>query len=150
MTCAAQRKACQQTFYVATPCCADPGVVRTRAEPFAIEVQVGPARPPRSDCFGVLLQYPAANGDVDDYRALVRAVHARGGLVVVAADLLALALLFPPGEWGADVVVGSRSASACRWLRRSARGLLLRQDELKRNMPGACRCDAGQPGQSGL
>ncbi len=83
-------------------------VVRTRAEPLGLEVRTGPAQAAAAAaCFGVLLQYPAANGEVEDYRALVQAVHARGGLVAVAADLLALTLLSPPGEWGADVVLGS-------------------------------------------
>ncbi len=83
-------------------------VVRTRAEPMGVEVRTGPAQSAAgADCFGVLLQYPGANGEVEDYRALVQAVHARGGLVAVAADLLALTLLVPPGEWGADVTLGS-------------------------------------------
>jgi glycine dehydrogenase len=83
-------------------------VVRTRAQPLGIDVIVGPAADaPRAGAFGVLLQYPGADGDVRDDRALVDAAHAGGALVVVAADLLALTLLSPPGEWGADVVVGS-------------------------------------------
>ena len=83
-------------------------VVRTRAEPLGIEVKCGTAQSAAaSGCFGALLQYPATNGEVPDYRALVQAVHAQGGLVAVAADLLALTLLSPPGEWGADVVLGS-------------------------------------------
>ena len=83
-------------------------VVRTRAKPLGIDVVVGPAADaPGAGAFGVLLQYPGANGDVRDDRALVDAAHAGGALVVVAADLLALTLLVPPGEWGADVVVGS-------------------------------------------
>jgi glycine dehydrogenase len=83
-------------------------VVRTRAEPLGIAVIVGPAGDAaRHDAFGALLQYPGADGDVRDDRAVVDALHANGALVVVAADLLALALLTPPGEWGADVVVGS-------------------------------------------
>jgi glycine dehydrogenase len=83
-------------------------VVRTRATPLGIDVVAGPAADAaKADAFGVLLQYPGANGDVRDYRALVEAAHANGALVVVAADLLALTLLVPPGEWGADIVVGS-------------------------------------------
>ena len=67
------------------------------------------ARAPRR--FGVLLQYPGANGDVRDYaRARPQAAHAKGALVVVAADLLALTLITPPGEWGADVAVGIDAA----------------------------------------
>jgi glycine dehydrogenase len=83
-------------------------VVRTRAAPLGIEIVVGPAADaPAAGAFGVLLQYPGANGDVRDDRALVTAIHAAGALCVAATDLLALALLTPPGEWGADVVVGS-------------------------------------------
>ncbi|HET6802521.1 MAG TPA: aminomethyl-transferring glycine dehydrogenase, partial [Casimicrobiaceae bacterium] len=83
-------------------------VVRTRAAPLAIEIVVGPAgEAPAADAFGILLQYPAGNGAIRDLRAIVDAAHANGTLVVVATDLLALTLLVPPGEWGADVVVGS-------------------------------------------
>src|ERR1019366_2302857 len=89
------------------------------------------------DCFGVLLQYPAANGDVDDYRSLVQAVHARGGLVVVAADLLALTLLAPPGEWGADVVVGSAQRFGVPLAFGGPHAAYFAtRGELKRNMPG--------------
>jgi len=59
------------------------------------------------DCFGVLLQYPALNGEIHDYAATVAKAHAKDALVVVAADLLALTLLTPPGEFGADVAIGS-------------------------------------------
>jgi len=113
-------------------------VVRTRAEPLAIEVVVGPAaRAASADCFGVLLQYPAANGAVEDYRALVQAVHARGGLAVVAADLLALTLLSPPGEWGADVVVGSAQRFGVPLAFGGPHAAYFAtRDELKRNMPG--------------
>jgi glycine dehydrogenase len=83
-------------------------VVRTRSAPLDIDVVVGRASDAcGAGAFAVLLQYPGADGDVRDYRALVEALHAKGTLVVVAADLLALTLLAPPGEWGADVVVGS-------------------------------------------
>jgi len=98
-----------RTFFVADDVFAQTiDVVRTRAAPLGMEVVVGPARDAASaDAFAVLLQYPGADGDVRDYRALVDALHAKGALVVVAADLLSLTLLVPPGEWGADVVVGS-------------------------------------------
>src|SRR5436190_6898586 len=83
-------------------------VVRTRAAPLHIDVVTGPSdAAAAAGAFAILLQYPAADGAVHDYRALVEAAHARGALVVVATDLLALTLLAPPGEWGADVVVGS-------------------------------------------
>ncbi len=85
-------------------------VVKTRAEPLGIDVQVGFA--PKlleniTDCFGVLTQYPSTTGMIHDLRGFADAAHAKGALVIVAADPLALTLLTPPGEWGADVVVGS-------------------------------------------
>jgi len=83
-------------------------VVRVRAEALGLSVQVGrvgPELPP--GVFGVLLQYPGSDGAVRDLRPLVEAAHAGGALVTVAADLLALTLLTPPGEFGADIAVGS-------------------------------------------
>ncbi|MHA7632024.1 aminomethyl-transferring glycine dehydrogenase [Corallococcus sp. M7] len=85
-------------------------VVRTRAIPLGVEVVVGDHRTvdlSQKKFFGALVQYPATDGVVHDYRAFGEKVHAEGGLLVVAADLLALTLLTAPGEFGADVVVGS-------------------------------------------
>ncbi len=89
-------------------------VVRTRAEATGVEVRVLPLASDAAlggvdldDVFGVLLQYPTTDGRVLDYGPLAARVHAAGALVVVAADLLALTLLRPPGEYGADVAVGS-------------------------------------------
>ncbi|WP_422418341.1 aminomethyl-transferring glycine dehydrogenase [Pseudomonas sp. GZD-222] len=86
-------------------------VLRTRAEPLGIEVVIGDESRLMEEgvdgYFGLLLQYPASTGDIADHRALVQRVHDAGGLVAVATDLLALTLLIPPGEWGADVVLGS-------------------------------------------
>ena len=83
-------------------------VVRTRAEPVGMRVVVGDENERgEQDCFALVLQYPATDGQIIDYKDLVEAVHSGDGMVIVAADLLALALLTPPGEWGADVVVGS-------------------------------------------
>ncbi|WP_137886887.1 aminomethyl-transferring glycine dehydrogenase [Pseudomonas sp. 2FE] len=84
-------------------------VLRTRAEPLGIEVVVGDEREilDASGYFGALLQYPASNGDIFDYRELVARFHAAGALVAVAADLLALCLLTAPGEFGADLAIGS-------------------------------------------
>jgi len=83
-------------------------VVRTRAKPLGIEVRIctGPEGL-EQDSFAVLLQYPAVNGEVRDLRDWTAQYKARGGSVIVAADLLALTLLTPPGEWGADIVVGT-------------------------------------------
>ena len=84
-------------------------VLRTRAEPLGIEVVVGDERElgDVSAYFGALLQYPASNGDVFDYREVVQRFHGAGALVAVAADLLALTLLTAPGEFDADVAIGS-------------------------------------------
>jgi len=84
-------------------------VVKTRAAPFGIEVVVGD---PAAFAFdarvsGALLQYPATDGAVRDPRPVIEKAHAAGALVVMAADILSLALLTPPGELGADVAVGS-------------------------------------------
>ncbi|MDZ4878892.1 MAG: Glycine dehydrogenase (decarboxylating) [Chroococcidiopsis cubana SAG 39.79] len=84
-------------------------VVQTRARPLGINVIVGDHQTFKFDVpvFGVLLQYPASDGTIYDYRAFVEQAHAAGALVTVAADPLSLTLLTPPGEWGADIAVGS-------------------------------------------
>jgi glycine dehydrogenase len=83
-------------------------VVRTRAQPLGIEVVVGdPGSGLAHGAFGALLQYPGSSGQVPDLAGWIDAAHAAGTQVVVASDLLALALLRPPGEMGADAVVGS-------------------------------------------
>src|SRR5947199_276618 len=101
----------RNAFFVARDCHPQTiAVVQTRAGALGIEVRVGdPATVDFSggDLFGVLLQYPATDGRVADYAPLAERAHAAGALVVVAADLLALTLLRPPGDFGADVAVGS-------------------------------------------
>ncbi|MBL9172195.1 MAG: aminomethyl-transferring glycine dehydrogenase, partial [Verrucomicrobiales bacterium] len=97
-------------FFVAEDCHPQNlDIVRTRAKALGIEVVVGRWRdgvlPP--GVFGALVQYPATDGSVPDYTAFAKAAHDAGAMVVVAADLLALTLLPPPGEFGADVAVGS-------------------------------------------
>ncbi|MEV6925164.1 aminomethyl-transferring glycine dehydrogenase [Dactylosporangium sp. NPDC051485] len=84
-------------------------VLRTRAEAVGIEVvDIDPGEPlPEDDFFGVVLSYPGCSGAVRDLREVTAAAQARGALVTVTADLLALTLLMPPGEYGADIVVGS-------------------------------------------
>lgn len=84
-------------------------VLKTRAEPLGIELEEGDefSFEPDGSFYGMILQYPTATGAVEDYRELVEKAHAAGLKVVVAADILSLALLTPPGEWGADVAVGS-------------------------------------------
>jgi glycine dehydrogenase len=87
-------------------------VLRTRAEPLGIHLVVEPVTQEviarqGGDLFGVLLQFPGASGVIRDPAPLIEAAHAAGALAAVAADLLALTLLRPPGEAGADVAVGS-------------------------------------------
>jgi glycine dehydrogenase len=84
-------------------------VMRTRAEMAGIEIVVGDHATALDDgvYFGALLQYPASGGALHDYRAFIAAAHDKGMLVTVAADLLSLVRLVPPGEFGADIVVGS-------------------------------------------
>ncbi|MDQ0142812.1 aminomethyl-transferring glycine dehydrogenase [Cupriavidus necator] len=113
-------------------------VVRTRALPLGIEVKVGPAADAAAaGAFGVLLQYPGVNGDINDYRAIADAVHAAGGLVVAAADLLALTLIAAPGEWGADVAVGnSQRFGVPLGFGGPHAGYMAVKDAFKRSMPG--------------
>ena len=84
-------------------------VLRGRAEPLGIELEIGPATDMAfgDDVFGALVQYPDASGAVDDWRPLIERAHTANVLVAVGADLLGLALLTPPGEMGADVVYGN-------------------------------------------
>jgi glycine dehydrogenase len=84
-------------------------LLRTRAEPLGIEIVTGPWSDAAFDasCFGALVQYPATDGVIDDYGDFAARIHAVGGTFVVATDLLALTLLKPPGEFGADIVIGS-------------------------------------------
>ncbi len=84
-------------------------IVEARAEPIGVEVVVVAHTDFVMDdsVFGVLLQYPATDGSISDYRTCIKAVHEAGGHAVMAADLMALALLVPPGELGADVAVGN-------------------------------------------
>ncbi len=84
-------------------------VVQTRAEPLGIEVVIGDPHTidPIDGCFGVLVQYPGSSGRLRDLTPVIEQAHAHGALVCVAADLLALALVTPPGEMGADAVVGT-------------------------------------------
>jgi glycine dehydrogenase len=132
-------KSASKRFFVADDVFAQTqDVVRTRAAPLGIEVVVGSADDAAAaGAFAVLLQYPGANGDVRDYRGVAGAVHAAGGAVVVAADLLALTLLAPPGEWGADIVVGSSQRFGVPMGYGGPHaGYLATRDEFKRSMPG--------------
>ena len=107
---AARGKEGKDLFFIADDCHPQTiDVVRTRAMARGIRVVVGSHRSYKigPDVFGALLQYPATDGAIHDYRAFAESVHAQNALVVAAADLLALTLIASPAEWGADVAVGS-------------------------------------------
>ena len=112
-------------------------VLRTRAEPLGIELVIGDEAQGLPECFGVLLQYPQTLGSVEDYRELVEAAHAQGALVAVATDLLALAMLTPPGEWGADIAVGTAQRFGVPLgFGGPHAGFMACRDAFKRNLPG--------------
>ncbi|MCP4488076.1 MAG: aminomethyl-transferring glycine dehydrogenase [Gammaproteobacteria bacterium] len=99
-----------KTFFVANSCHPQTiTIVKNRADHFDIDVVVGDpfAELAKLDVFGILLQYPCSTGEIYDYRELVSQAHEKKALVAVAADLLSLTLLTPPGEFDADVVVGT-------------------------------------------
>ena len=114
-------------------------VMTTRAIPQGIRLTVGRYNEMEltPDIFACVVQYPNASGNVEDYRSFVEKAHAAGCKVAVAADILSLALLTPPGEWGADIVFGStqRLGTPIFYGGPSAAYFATR-DEYKRNMPG--------------
>jgi glycine dehydrogenase len=113
-------------------------VLRTRAEPMGIELAIGDdADAAAADAFGVLLQYPDTFGRIHDYKALADAVHARGGVVAVATDLLALTLIAAPGEWGADIVIGNSQRFGVPFGFGGPHAAFMAcRDAYKRSMPG--------------
>jgi glycine dehydrogenase len=104
-----------------------------------LEVVVGDHRTAKfgDNVFGVLVQYPATDGSIDDYRELTERAHAAGAMVVAAADLLALTLLTPPGEWGADIAVGNTQRFGVPLGYGGPHAAYLStRDEFKRQIPG--------------
>jgi glycine dehydrogenase len=132
-------KSRSNTFYVADGAHTQTiEVLKTRAESLEIELAFGPAaEAAAADVFGVLLQYPDTFGRIADHAALVEAVHASNGLVVVATDLLALTLIAAPGSWGADVVIGnSQRFGVPLGFGGPHAAWLACRDAYKRSMPG--------------
>jgi glycine dehydrogenase len=116
-------------------------VLRTRAEPLGIELVVAPLTTEtiagQDDLFGVLVQYPGASGVIRDPAPLIQAAHDRGALAAVAADLLALTMLRPPGEAEADIAVGSSQRFGVPlWFGGPHAGYIAVTDALKRQLPG--------------
>ncbi|MBK7833213.1 MAG: aminomethyl-transferring glycine dehydrogenase [Gemmatimonadetes bacterium] len=114
-------------------------IVRTRAKVRGWQVVTGDAStaPFGREVFAVLLQYPTSSGAIVDYRDVADRAHAADALVIAAADLLALTLLVPPGEWGADVCVGnSQRFGVPMGFGGPHAAFFSTRDEFKRNMPG--------------
>ncbi|MBR2326537.1 MAG: aminomethyl-transferring glycine dehydrogenase, partial [Alistipes sp.] len=114
-------------------------VLLTRSEPFGIELIVDNYADYTftGKEFGAIVQYPAANGEVRDYSDFVAAAHAVGALVTADADLLSLALLVPPAEWGADIAVGTTQRLGCPMgFGGPSAGYMATKEAFKRNMPG--------------
>jgi glycine dehydrogenase len=103
------RKNKSNTFFVDENCLPQTiDVVKTRAEAFGWDIQVGPAADAaNADVFGALFQYPGKNGDVCDFTDIITALHEKSALAAVATDLMALVMLKSPGEMGADIVLGN-------------------------------------------
>lgn len=114
-------------------------IVQTRAAARGITVKVSHHSEfeLEPDVFGILLQYPNTEGTIEDYSAICEAAHSNDALVTVATDLLALTLLTPPGEWGADIVVGnSQRFGVPLGYGGPHAGFFSTRDEYKRNMAG--------------
>jgi len=114
-------------------------VVQTRAKPLEIEIKIDDYSGFKFDdtVFGALLQYPATDGGIYDYANFVKQAHAAGALVVVAADILALTLLKPPGEFGADVAVGNTQRFGVPLgFGGPHAAYFATRDQFKRHMPG--------------
>ncbi len=136
----------RNVFFVAADCHPQTiAVVKTRAQPLGIEVATGdPAELLRSkdaarmkSLFGLLLQYPTTDGRIEDYRGLTAWAHEFGVPVAAATDLLACALLVPPGEWGADIAFGSaQRLGVPMGLGGPHAAFLATKDEYKRLIPG--------------
>ncbi len=114
-------------------------VLRTRAEPLGIDLRIASvtAEVDFSGVFGVLLQYPGASGEVRDLAPVTDAAHAAGATVAVAADILALTLLTPPGELGADIALGSTQRFGVPMFYGGPHAAYLAvRDDLRRQLPG--------------
>ncbi len=114
-------------------------VIRTRAIPQGMVVKVGSYKNLTftPDIFGCIVQYPNNSGSIEDYREFAEQAHAAGCKVAVAADILSLALLVPPGEWGADIAFGSsQRLGTPMFYGGPSAAYFATRDEYKRNMPG--------------
>ena len=132
--------AAHRVFFVSERCHPQTiDIVRTRALPLGVEVVIGDHRTfqPGAECFGVLVQYPDTTGSIHDFTEFFAAAHAAGAFTIAATDLLALTLLRAPGEFGADVAVGSAQRFGVPLgFGGPHAGFLATKDAFKRQMPG--------------
>jgi glycine dehydrogenase len=133
-------KSKSNTIIVAGDCHAQSiALIRTRAEPLGIEVKVGfaPKLMEENDYFAVIAQYPSSAGQIHDMAPVASAAHDKGAVFIAAADLLALTLLQPPGEWGADIVIGTSQRFGVPFGYGGPHAAFLAcKDTFKRSMPG--------------
>ena len=136
-------KSKSNTFVIAGDCHPQTiEVIQTRAKPLGIEVVLANSAPEwdkalGGEFFAALIQYPASSGWVQDWAPDVKRIHAKQAAAIVAADLLALTLLVPPGEWGADIVVGTTQRFGMPMGAGGPHAAYLAcRDEFKRSMPG--------------
>ena len=127
-----------KVFWVSSACHPQTiAVVETRAKPLGIEVVVGDTLDLSRPIFGALFQYPGTDGTIADPSADIAKVHAQGGIATVATDLLALALLTPPGELGADIAVGCAQRFGVPFgFGGPHAAFFATKDDHKRHMPG--------------
>ena len=114
-------------------------VLITRAEPLKIVLKIGNFKEVIADekWFGAIIQYPNSDGEIEDYANFTKAVQSKGSKVAVSTDLLALALLTPPGEWGADIVFGSSQRfGVSMGYGGPVAAFFATRDEYKRDLPG--------------
>ena len=136
----AQQKAGANTLFVDSEIFPQTlAVIRTRALPQGIRVKTGSYKELAftPDLFGCIVQYPNNSGNIEDYRGFTARAHEAGCKVAVNADILSLALLTPPGEWGADIVFGSTQRLGIpMFYGGPSAAYFATRDEYKRNMPG--------------
>lgn len=114
-------------------------VINTRMAPHGIEIVIGDYKSIEIDAsfFGAIVQYPNSNGSIEDYAGFVGHAHDMDCKVAVATDLMALTLLIPPGEWGADIAFGSSQRFGIpMFYGGPSAGFFATRDEYKRNVPG--------------
>ena len=114
-------------------------ILKTRAQPYGIELLIGDHKTVEltGQMFGAIVQYPAGNGEVYDYRDFATNAHEKGIKLTVAADIMSLVLLTPPGEWGADIVVGSTQRFGVPMgFGGPHAAFFATKEEYKRSMPG--------------